>query len=77
MFGGGQLLASLGLFMAGGYGTPRKIAGGAQNLSDMGAIIGMYLNGIGALIAISGGVMFIWVIARAILRSPQKSVSIS
>jgi hypothetical protein len=43
----------------------------------MGAIIGMYLNGIGALIAISGGVMFIWVIARAILRSPQKSVSIS
>jgi cytochrome c oxidase subunit 1 len=77
MFGGGQLLASLGLFMAGGYGTPRKIAGGAQNLSDMGAIIGMYLNGIGALIAISGGVMFIWVIARAILRSTQKSVSVS
>ena len=29
MFGGGQLIASLGLFMAGGYGTPRKTAGGA------------------------------------------------
>ncbi len=74
MFGGGQLLASLGLFMAGGYGTPRKIAGDAQNLSDMGAIVGMYLNGIGALIAISGGVMFIWMIARALLKSPRQPV---
>jgi hypothetical protein len=74
MYGGGQLLASLGLFMAGGYGTPRKIAGEAQNLSDIGAIVGMYLNGIGALIAISGGVMFIWMIASALLRSPQQSI---
>jgi hypothetical protein len=77
MFGGGQLLASLGLFMAGGYGTPRKTAGGAQNLSDLGAIVGMYLNGIGALIAISGGVMFIWMIARALLRSPKQPVTTS
>ncbi len=74
MFGGGQLLASLGLFMAGGYGTPRKIAGSAQNLSDIGAIIGMYLNGIGALIAISGGVMFIWMIAHALLKPPHQIV---
>ena len=71
MFGGGQLLASLGLFMAGGYGTPRKVAGDAQNLSDLGAIVGMYLNGIGAVIAISGGVMFIWMIARALLKTPK------
>lgn len=74
MFGGGQLLASLGLFMAGGYGTPRKIAGEAQNLSDIGAVVGMYLNGIGALIAISGGVMFIWMVARALLQSPHQPV---
>ena len=74
MFGGGQLLASLGLFMAGGFGTPRKIAGEAQNLSDIGAVVGMYLNGIGALIAISGGVMFIWMVARALLQSPQQQV---
>ena len=72
MFGCGQLLASLGLFMAGGYGTPRKAAGGDQNLTEMGAFIGMWLNGIGALIAISGGIMFIWMIARALLRSHQQ-----
>ncbi len=68
MFGGGQLLASIGLFLAGGYGTPRKTAGSAQNLSDLGAIVGMYLNGIGALIAVAGGVMFIWTAARALIR---------
>ncbi len=71
MFGGGQLLASIGLFMAGGYGTPRKTAGAAQNLSDLGAIVGMYLNGIGALIAVSGGIMFIWMVARALLGKPS------
>ncbi|HER26529.1 MAG TPA: hypothetical protein ENI69_05415 [Rhodospirillales bacterium] len=67
MFGGGQLLASIGLFLAGGYGVPRKTAGAAQNLSDMGAYVGMFLNGIGALIAVIGGVMFIWMVARALL----------
>ena len=75
MFGGGQLLASIGLFMAGGYGTPRKTAGEAQNLSDLGAIIGMFLNGIGALIAISGGIMFIWMVARALLRRDSQTGS--
>jgi len=67
MFGCGQLLASVGLFLAGGYGTPRKTAGEAQNLTDIGAVVGMYLNGIGALIAVTGGVMFIWMTARALL----------
>lgn len=71
MFGGGQLLASIGLFLAGGYGTPRKTAGGAQGLEAIGAKIGMYMNGIGALIAVIGGVMFIWMVSKALLREPQ------
>jgi len=75
MFGGGQLLASIGLFLAGGYGTPRKTAGAAQNLSDLGAVIGMYLNGIGALIAIIGGVMFIWMVSKALLKRPNQTIT--
>lgn len=67
MFGCGQLLASLGLFWAGGYGAPRKVAGAAQGLTDI-AMIGMYLNGIGALIAVIGGVMFIWTVMAALLK---------
>ncbi len=70
MFGGGQALASIGLFLAGGYGAPRKTAGAAQGLEDLGAVIGMYMNGIGALIAVIGGVMFIFTVAKALIKSP-------
>ncbi len=68
LFGGGQLLACIGLFLAGGYGTPRKVAGEYQGLEEMGAVIGMYMNGFGALIAVIGGVMFIWMASKALLR---------
>ncbi|HEB79148.1 MAG TPA: hypothetical protein ENI79_01560, partial [Rhodospirillales bacterium] len=36
LFGGGQLFASTGLFLAGGYGAPRKTAGAAQGLENLG-----------------------------------------
>ncbi|MHA1597804.1 MAG: cbb3-type cytochrome c oxidase subunit I [Alphaproteobacteria bacterium] len=75
MFAGGQTLAAIGLFLAGGYGTPRKTAGGAQGLEEMGAIVGMVLNGIGALIAIIGGVMFIWMVSAALLRPPSRTMN--
>ncbi|MCB2102714.1 MAG: cbb3-type cytochrome c oxidase subunit I [Rhodobacterales bacterium] len=70
MFGLGQLFASVGLFVAGGYGTARKTAGAAQGLDAMGAKVGMVMNGIGAGIAIIGGIMFIWTIARSLLKAP-------
>ncbi|HJN23759.1 MAG TPA: cbb3-type cytochrome c oxidase subunit I [Rhodospirillales bacterium] len=70
LFGTGQLMAVAGLFLAGHFGTPRKTAGAAQGLEEIGAKIGMYLNGIGALIAVIGGVMFIYTVAAALLRKP-------
>ena len=70
LYAAGQFLACVGLFWAGGYGAPRKTAGAAQGLEEIGAIIGMYLNGIGALIAVIGGVMFIATAASALLRKP-------
>ncbi len=71
LFAGGQLAACVGLFLAGGFGAPRKTAGDAQGLDAMGAIVGMTLNGIGALFAVVGGVLFIWLVARALFRSPE------
>lgn len=71
LFAGGQLLACIGLFLAGGFGAPRKTAGAAQGLQDIGAVIGMAMNGIGALIAIIGGIMFIWIAAAALLGAPR------
>ena len=72
LFAGGQLMACIGLFLAGGFGAPRKTAGAAQGLQDIGAVIGMAMNGIGALIAIIGGIMFIWIAAAALLGAPRE-----
>lgn len=66
LFGIGQLLASIGLFLAGGYGAPRKTPSGTVNLAD-GAAIGMTLHGIGALIAVIGGTLFVFAMLRALL----------
>ena len=64
------MLSCIGLFWAGGYGAPRKTADAAATLVD-GAVIGMYLNGVGALVAVIGGVMFIWTVIAALMRAPQ------
>ena len=71
LFACGQFAACIGLFLAGGFGAPRKTAGDAQGLDEFGAIVGMTLNGIGALFAVVGGIMFIWMVARALLRAPE------
>ncbi len=65
-FAGGQTVACLGLFLAGGYGAPRKVAGAEQGLEAIGAITGMVMNGVGALVAVIGGVLFIWIAVRAL-----------
>lgn len=66
-YGGGQMFASIGLFFAGGYGAQRKTpVGGAQMLD--GAVIGMYLHGIGALFAVIGGALFVVFVMRALMR---------
>ena len=70
LFGAGQMLACVGLFLAGGHGAPRKAPGEEFELLD-GAVIGLFLNGIGALIAVIGGAMFIWIVLVALLRGPQ------
>jgi hypothetical protein len=53
--------------MAGGYGAPRKTAGEAQGIQDLGAEIALYGMGVGAVIAVIGGVMFIWIAGRALI----------
>jgi len=67
----GQSLHSLGLFMAGGYGAPRKTAGEAQGMEAIGAQTGLYVMGIGAVIAVIGGIMFIWIAGRTLGRAKR------
>lgn len=72
LFGLGQAFASLGLFLAGGYGTPRKMAGAEQGLTHIAQKIGMGMNGLGAAVAVIGGVMFIWTVTAALMRRPRQ-----
>lgn len=71
-YGIGQLIHSLGLFAAGGYGAPRKTAGDDQGIVELGAQIGLYGMGVGALIAVAGGITFVWLAARGFM-NPRRA----
>jgi cytochrome c oxidase subunit I len=77
LFAWGQLAACFGLFIAGGHGAPRKVAGHEQGLSDLVAMIGLGLNGLGGLVAVTGGILFVWTIASALLRNTDASKSLA
>jgi len=67
IYGGGQLLHITGLVWSGGYGVQRKVAGAEQVLRTPGEIAGMGLMGLGGLIAVIGGMLFVVVVGRALL----------
>ena len=72
VYGTGQLMHILGLFWSGGYGVQRKAAGAEQLLRTPQEIAAMALMGLGGLIAVIGGLMFL-VIAINAMRSGWKS----
>ena len=73
LYGGGQLLHVLGLVISGGYGVQRKVAGAAQALDSVGRVTGMGLMGVGGLISIVGGFLFIYVCYRAMQPRARES----
>lgn len=58
----------IGLLWSGGHGVQRKVAGGEQGLHTVQQIVGMSLMGVGALVAVAGGVLFIAIMLHAIAR---------
>ncbi|MGP1629097.1 MAG: cbb3-type cytochrome c oxidase subunit I [Giesbergeria sp.] len=65
VYGLGQLMHIIGLVWSGGYGVQRKVAGAEQVLRSNAEVAGMALMGLGGLVAIVGGVLFIVVAVRA------------
>ncbi|HXY05273.1 MAG TPA: cytochrome C oxidase subunit I [Burkholderiaceae bacterium] len=65
VYGVGQFFHILGLLWSGGYGVQRKVAGADQALHGFAQIAGMGLMGLGGLIAVVGGLMFLLVVFRA------------
>lgn len=70
IYGVGQMMHIVGLVWSGGYGVQRKVAGADQVLRSSGETLGMGLMGLGGLIAIVGGVMFVVIVLRAV-RQPR------
>lgn len=68
VYGAGQLLHIVGLLWSGGYGVQRKVAGAAQGLQGFAQTAGMGLMGLGGLIAVVGGIMFLVVVFKAMRR---------
>jgi cytochrome c oxidase subunit 1 len=69
VYGAGQLLHIIGLVWSGGYGVQRKVAGAEQVLRSTGEVAGMGLMGLGGLLAIIGGLLFVVVVVRSLRRS--------
>lgn len=65
LYGGGQLLHIIGLAWSGGYGVQRKTAGAAQGLEGIGQTAGMGLMGLGGLVSVIGGLLFLVVCYRS------------
>jgi len=68
VYGAGQLLHIIGLLWSGGYGVQRKVAGAAQALHGFAQTAGMGLMGLGGLIAVIGGIMFLVVVFKSMRR---------
>jgi hypothetical protein len=66
IYGGGQLLHVLGLAWSGGYGVARKTAGAAQGLDSLQAMAGMAVMGVGGLVSVVGGLLFLVIAIKAI-----------
>lgn len=73
----GQLFHITGLVWSGGYGVQRKVAGSEQVLRTTSEVAGMALMGLGGLIAICGGFLFLLVVYRSVRAKPSGLVPFS
>jgi len=66
LFGGGQAVFGLGFALAGAYGLGRKQYGAEQHVRSLGEFLGLGVMGLGGLVAVTGGLLFLAVMLRCI-----------
>ena len=72
LYGTGMALFAAGFALAGAYGMGRKIYGAEQATRGFAETIGLGMMGIGGLVAVAGGVVFLIVIGSAWWRSTER-----
>ncbi len=70
IYAAGQILHVSGLAASGFMGIQRKTAGAAQGLESLKAKLAMGVMGIGGLLAVIGGILFVWLMLRAFWKGP-------
>jgi len=65
LLGGGQLIHSCGLFLAGFLGVVRKASVAEQGLDSLGQTLSLMLMGIGGVIAVIGGIIFVVIVIKS------------
>jgi cytochrome c oxidase subunit I len=68
IYAAGQMLHISGLAASGAMGIQRKTAGAAQGLADWPSQVAMGVMGSGGLLAVIGGILFVWVVLRTLAR---------
>jgi len=63
LYGVGQMVFASGFALAGIYGMSRKAYGAEQASRGLGESIGLGVMGVGGLIAVAGGLLFLGVVA--------------
>ena len=75
LFGAGQAVFGLGFALAGAFGLGRKQYGAEQHVRSLGEYLGLGVMGLGGLVAVAGGLLFLAVMLRGMRawrhRSPQ------
>jgi hypothetical protein len=71
LYGGGQLLHVIGLVWSGGYGVQRKVADGAIAERSLEQVVSMGMMGLGGLVAIVGGMLFVVAVLIAFGKRPR------
>jgi heme/copper-type cytochrome/quinol oxidase subunit 1 len=66
LYAAGQLMHMSGLAWSGGHGVQRKVAGSAQGLEGLAEFAGMGLMGLGGLVSVAGGVLFLVIVIAAL-----------
>lgn len=66
LFGSGQAVFGLGFALAGAYGLGRKQYASEQHVRSVGEYLGLGVMGLGGLVAVAGGLLFLAMMLRCI-----------
>ena len=70
LYAAGQLLFVVGMFAAGGMGSPRKTAESGIDFDTVSTIAATIIRDVGGALSIIGGLAFIYIAGRALLSKP-------